>query len=94
MYANGLVKKSLEYRHTHNTIYALACMHLCLDAVFAAEHVINTLEVVDTLGNGLRVAGWGVALLQVCLLAQLAHLKYSQFLFSLRFTGDIKLTSS
>ena len=47
-----------------------------LDYVLPAEHVVDALEIVDALGNSVRAAGGGIALLQVGFLAQLAHLDW------------------
>jgi hypothetical protein len=49
-------------------------MLLCFDIILATEHVVDALEVVNALGDRLRTAIWRIALLQVCLLAQIAHL--------------------
>lgn len=57
-----------------NTVNAFASACLGFDAVFAAEHVVDVLEVVDTAGDGFGVAGGGVVLLEMCLLAEVAHL--------------------
>ena len=50
-------------------------MYLRLDCVLAAEHVVDALEVVDALGDGVGAARGRVALLKVGLLAQFAHLE-------------------
>ena len=50
-------------------------MHLRLDSVLPAEHVVDALEVVDALGDGVGAARGRVALLQVGLLSQVAHLE-------------------
>ena len=47
---------------------------LCFDLVFAAEHIVHTLKIVDTLGYVLNLSGWGKRLLEMSLLAELAIL--------------------
>ena len=64
-------KASLEQKCTKKT----PAMLLCFDIILATEHVVDALEVVNALGNGLRTTVWSIAFLQVGLLAQLTHLE-------------------
>ena len=59
--------------------------YLCLDLIFAAKHIINTSEIVDTFGNGRRISRWYIALLKMSFLPKLAHLcpKVSQVVLNL-----------
>jgi hypothetical protein len=52
--------------------------HLLLDLVRAAEHVVNVGEVVGTREEAIGLASGGVALLEMGLLTEVAHLKESQ----------------
>jgi len=51
------LKKSRK--EADNTIY----MRLCFDLVFAAEHLIDALEIVGSFGDGVYFATWGEGLL-------------------------------
>jgi hypothetical protein len=68
--ADERICKTLEDRYVAFTLP----IHLRLDAILTAEHVIDILEIISTFGNGLGTASRCVALLQVSFLAQLAHL--------------------
>ncbi len=55
-----------------------SAFRLCLDAVFAAEHVVYILKIVNPACNGLGIACWSVVLLQMGLLAEFTHLCIDQ----------------
>jgi len=69
-------KNECETRNA-GRVFASACLyfHLCLDLVFAAEHVVYVCEVIGARGDSLRVAGGGVVLLEVGFLAEVAGLE-------------------
>jgi hypothetical protein len=50
-------------------------MYLLLNLVRAAEHVVNVAEVVGTGEETIGLAGGGIALLEVGLLTEVAHLE-------------------
>lgn len=52
--------------------------YLSLDLVLATEHLVDIGQVVNTLVDGLCASGRLEALLQVCLFAELAHLRSCQ----------------
>lgn len=52
--------------------------YLCLDGVGSLEHVINLLQVVGTWNDGRGITSGLEVLLQVGLLAQIAHLENGQ----------------
>lgn len=49
--------------------------NLSLNLVLSAEHIVNTRKVVDAWCNGRCTAIWRIALLEMSLLSQLAHLE-------------------
>jgi len=51
--------------------------HLLFDLVRAAEHVVNVGEVIGTREETIGLAGGGIALLEMGLLTEVAHLKES-----------------
>ena len=63
-----------SFRQIQLTVPYSCARYLGLDGVLATEHVVNLLQVVSTLGNGLSRALWGIVLLEVSLLAEVAKL--------------------
>lgn len=54
--------------------HASSQLSLCLDAVGSLEHVVDVLQVVGSVHDGADIASGGKVLLEVGLLAHLAHL--------------------
>ena len=59
------------------SVISYASRILCLDGIFALEHAVDLLEVVGAGGDGGNVALGGVILLEMGLLAEIAHLHLS-----------------
>ena len=55
--------------------WAWCAPNLLLDLVLAAEHVVNVGEVVSAGEEAIGLAGGGIALLEVGLLTEVAHLE-------------------
>lgn len=72
---NPLIGRRLDiFRQIQLAIPYSCAGYLRLDGVLATEHVVNLLQVVSTLGNVLSRSLWGIVLLEVGLLAEVAKL--------------------
>ena len=49
-------------------------IHLCLDLIFSAEHVVDRRQIVSAFSDGFWVAERSVALLEMSFHSQAAHL--------------------